>query len=82
MVTRFFTVPNGKSQIQISIQPDMVSHRFGEFVKTRVKVQHYRKKKQKAREKQRKEEAKKAGKTRTVDLARIAAMKQKRKSRK
>ncbi len=82
MVSCFFVVPNGKYKIRIGVQPEMVGHRFGEFVRTRRKTQHYRKKRQKAMEKRKKEEAKKAGKGKVVDLAKIAALRQKRKSRK
>ena len=81
MATRFFAVPNGRGRIKLGIHPEMVGHRLGEFVRTRRRVQHYRKKRQKALEKRRKEEAKKSG-PKAVDLARINAMRQKRKSRK
>lgn len=82
MVSRFFKVSDGQTQKKIGVSPLMIGHKFGEFIQTRSRVHHYRKKRQKAQEKKRKEEAKKAGKVKVVDLARIAAMRQKRKSRK
>lgn len=83
MISRFFLIPSGRKRgVKLGIHPLMVGHRMGEFIRTKRKVHHYRKKRQKALEKRQKEERKKAKKTRVVDLARIAELKKKRKSRK
>lgn len=82
MVSRFFGVFNGKHFKKLSIEPQMVGHRMGEFVTTKRMVHHYRKKRQKALEKKKKEELKKAGKSKVMNLAKIAEMRKKRKSRK
>jgi len=74
--------------VKLGIHPDMVGHRIGEFVPTRRVIRHHRKLRLKALEKRQKLEAKKRGKSggakssRVVDTAAIAAMRQKRKSRK
>ena len=82
MAKRFISVPNGRTQVRFGIHPHMVGHRLGEFVYTRTKVRHFRKKRQKAREKKMKEDAKKKGATKVADLSRINALRQKRKSQK
>ena len=82
MAKRFVSVHNGRTHVRFGVHPQMVGHRLGEFVYTRTKVRHFRKKRQKARDKRRKEEAKKSGSSKVADLAHISAMRQKRKSRK
>jgi ribosomal protein S19 len=83
MVACFFAVPNGMGRVRLGIHPDMVGHCIGEFIRTRRRTRHYRKKRQKNLEKRRKDDAKKEGaKERVVDTARISAMRQKRKSQK
>lgn len=89
MVACFFAVPGGPNRVKLGIHPDMVGHRIGEFVTTRRGIRHQRKLRLKALEKRQKLEAKKRGGSkgvtkgsRVVDTAAIAAMRQKRKSRK
>jgi hypothetical protein len=60
MVSRFFSVPDGRGWRRLGVGPLLVGHRLGEFVKTRAKVRHYRKKRAKAQEKLRKEASKAA----------------------
>ena len=59
MTSRFFAIPNGRKMVKLGIHPRMVGHRLGEFVRTRSRCQHNRKKRSKALEKRRKEDAKK-----------------------
>lgn len=82
MVRRFVSVPNGRTSLRFGIGPQLVGYRFGELVRTRRKVHHFRKKRQKAQEKRHKEEAKKSGSAKVADLERINTMRQKRNSRK
>ncbi len=60
MTSRFFAIPNGRGLIKLGIHPRMVGHRLGEFVRTRQRCHHNRKKRSKALEKRRKDAAKKA----------------------
>jgi ribosomal protein S19 len=66
MVSRFFSVPDGRGWRRLGVGPLLVGHRLGEFVRTRAKVRHYKKKRAKAQEKQRKE-ASKAAKAKATD---------------
>lgn len=59
MTSRFFAIPDGRQLVKLGIHPRMVGHRLGDFVRTRRRCQHNRKKRSKALEKRRKEEAKK-----------------------
>lgn len=59
MASRFFAIPNGRELVKLGVYPAMVGHRLGEFVRTRGHCQHNRKKRGKALEKRRKDEAKK-----------------------
>lgn len=40
MVDKIVRVYNGKDFVAVTIQPEMIGHRLGEFVLTRRKVQH------------------------------------------
>ena len=39
-----FEVHNGKSFVSITVNEDMIGHKFGEFASTRKQVQHKQKK--------------------------------------
>lgn len=46
-VHKTFMIHNGKSFVEITIQEDMIGHKFGEFALTRKKPMHKKKDKKK-----------------------------------
>ncbi|KXS41076.1 MAG: SSU ribosomal protein S19P [Methanolobus sp. T82-4] len=40
MVGKHIEIYNGKTFVEVEIQPEMIGHRFGEFAATRSKVNH------------------------------------------
>lgn len=85
MVSRFFRIYNGNRWRRVGIGPDMLGHKFGEFIRCRRKVHHLRKKREKAKAKKLKEMAKKAPKRKVMteeQRQHIEEMKRKRKKRK
>jgi len=66
MVSRFLEIPDGRGHRRLGLGPQLVGHCAGEFARTRVRVKHYRKKRAKLIEKQKKDAAK-ASKAKATD---------------
>lgn len=82
MVNKKFKVYVGNRFKAGKVKSKMLGHKIGEFATTRERVHHFRKKREKALAKKKKEEMKKLGKVKIVDKQKIAAAKKKRKSKK